>query len=114
VVVPLLAGGADITLMNDRVFDAWVPAPIGSTPLHLAVMRACVPVALLLLQHHMLLLTAGADAGVTAPPSAREDPRTLMNLYGERVLVVWHWRGRRPLGVCAGGATGAYGWGTRC
>jgi len=77
VVVPLLAAGADISAANDRVFDAWVPVPIGSTPLHLAVMRASTPIALLLLQHYALMLTTG--------PRSRPrplDPRTLVNLYG--------------------------------
>lgn len=77
VVVPLLAAGADICAVNDRVFDAWVPVPIGSTPLHLAVMRASVPVATLLLQHYVLALMNG--------PRDRPrptDPRTLVNLYG--------------------------------
>lgn len=77
VVVPLLAAGADISAANDRVFDAWVPVPIGSTPLHLAVMRASTPIALLLLQHYALMLTSG--------PRSRPrplDPRTLVNLYG--------------------------------
>ena len=77
VVVPLLAAGADICAANDRVFDAWVPVPIGSTPLHLAVMRASTPIALLLLQHYIMVLTQG--------PRDRPrptDPRTLVNLYG--------------------------------
>lgn len=76
-VVPLLAAGADICAVNDRVFDAWVPVPIGSTPLHLAVMRASIPVAMLLLQHYVL--------SVTTSPRERPrpiDPRTLVNLYG--------------------------------
>lgn len=77
VVVPLLAAGADICAVNDRVFDAWVPVPIGSTPLHLAVMRASVPVAMLLLQHYVLSLTTGPR---DRPRPA--DPRTLANLYG--------------------------------
>lgn len=77
VVVPLLAAGADICAINDRVFDAWVPVPIGSSPLHLAVMRGTVPVAMLILQHYVLCLTSA--------PQERPrptDPRTLVNLYG--------------------------------
>lgn len=77
VVVPLLAAGADLSAANDRVFDAWVPCPIGSTPLHLAVLRASVPMALLLLQHYMLSVSA---AGERAP--LLDDPRHAVNLYG--------------------------------
>lgn len=77
VVSPLLASGADICAVNDRVFDAWVPVPIGSTPLHLAVMRASTPVAMLLLQHYVLLLR---HAPRDRPRPS--DPRTIVNLYG--------------------------------
>jgi ankyrin repeat protein len=50
-VVALLQAGADVSYVNDRVFDAWLTVPVGSTPLHLAVVRNHMPIALMLLQH---------------------------------------------------------------
>lgn len=49
----ILQAGSDVTAVNDRVFDAWVTVPVGSTPLHLAVVRNHLPIALLLLQHYV-------------------------------------------------------------
>ena len=49
----LLSHGADPSLSNDRVFDNWVPVPIGSTPLHLAVMRNSWDMLWLLLEHYV-------------------------------------------------------------
>lgn len=65
----LLAAGADVALVNERVFDAWVPVPVGSTPLHLAVMRNNAAIALQLLQHYV---SAGCCAPcMHAPPRGR-------------------------------------------
>ncbi len=49
----LLSAGADYTVVNDRIFDNWVPAPIGSSALHLAVIRGSYDIALLLLEHYV-------------------------------------------------------------
>jgi len=49
----LLASGANMSLVNDRVFDAWVPVPVGSTPLHLAVIRNHAPIAIQLLRYYV-------------------------------------------------------------
>jgi ankyrin repeat protein len=50
-VMALLQAGADVSYVNDRVFDAWLTVPVGSTPLHLAVVRNHMPIALMMLQH---------------------------------------------------------------
>jgi ankyrin repeat protein len=52
-VLSLLQAGADVSYVNDRVFDAWLTVPVGSTPLHLAVVRNHMPIALMLLQHYV-------------------------------------------------------------
>lgn len=49
----LLAAGSEICAVNDRVFDAWVTVPVGSTPLHLAVVRNHTPIAVMLLQQYV-------------------------------------------------------------
>lgn len=53
VVQQVLQASPDISAANDRVFDAWVTVPVGSTALHLAVVRNDTPIALMLLQHYV-------------------------------------------------------------
>lgn len=65
----LLRFGADMTLTNDRVFDAWVTVPVGSSPLHLAVVRNSVPISLILLQQHVSKRLATVRAHVHAYPA---------------------------------------------
>eukprot|EP00882_Tetradesmus_deserticola_P011719 GHRQ01012398.1.p1 GENE.GHRQ01012398.1~~GHRQ01012398.1.p1 ORF type:complete len:379 (+),score=152.27 GHRQ01012398.1:490-1626(+) len=52
-VMALLQADADVAAANNRVFDAWLTVPVGSTPLHLAVARNHMPIALMLLQHYV-------------------------------------------------------------
>jgi ankyrin repeat protein len=49
----LLSNGADMNHSNDRVFDPCVPVPIGSTPMHLAVVQNNSTIVLMLLEHYV-------------------------------------------------------------
>jgi ankyrin repeat protein len=73
----LLLAGADPHAANDRVFDAWLPVPIGCTPLHLAVMRQSMDLVWLLLEHY-----ASQEVGRLPGTPAPLDPRLATNLYG--------------------------------
>ena len=53
VVQLLLQYGADTSHANDRVFDPCVPVPIGSTPMHLAVVQNNSTIVLMLLEHYV-------------------------------------------------------------
>lgn len=91
-VLSLLQAGADGSLVNDRVFDAWLTVPVGSTPLHLAVVRNHMPIALMLLQHYVVQLISG-------PPEAprAQDPRSISNLYGMNPAQLAAHRGYRQM-----------------
>ncbi|KAF8072581.1 ankrd52 [Scenedesmus sp. PABB004] len=88
----LLQAGADVSVANDRVFDAWVTVPVGSTPLHLAVVRHSMPIALALLQAHVVQVVS-RPAGSPAPA----DPRTVANLYGMNPAQLAAHRGLRQM-----------------
>ena len=65
----LLNSGADTNHANDRVFDPCVPVPIGSTPMHLAVVQNNSTIVLMLLEHyvsHMFryAIASGLDWGL--------------------------------------------------
>eukprot|EP00878_Enallax_costatus_P007723 GHUV01008084.1.p1 GENE.GHUV01008084.1~~GHUV01008084.1.p1 ORF type:complete len:569 (+),score=179.35 GHUV01008084.1:523-2229(+) len=88
----MLQAGSDVSAVNDRVFDAWVTVPVGSTPLHLAVVRNHMPIALMLLQHYVVQVVA-APSDAPRP----QDPRTMVNLYGMNPSQLAAHRGLRQL-----------------
>lgn len=73
----LLNSGADTNHANDRVFDPCVPVPIGSTPMHLAVVQNNSTIVLMLLEHYAMQM-------LDHTPNGRlpADPRSAVNLYG--------------------------------
>ncbi|KAF6264544.1 ankyrin repeat-containing domain protein [Scenedesmus sp. NREL 46B-D3] len=91
-VMSLLQADADVSCVNDRVFDAWLTVPVGSTPLHLAVVRNHMSIALMLLQHYEVQLLSGPS---DVPRS--QDPRTIPNLYGMNPAQLAAHRGHRQL-----------------
>lgn len=88
----LLQAGSEISAVNDRVFDAWVTVPVGSTPLHLAVVRNHTPIAVMLLQQYVAQAVA-ASSDTPRP----QDPRSVTNLYGMNPSQLAAHRGLRQL-----------------
>lgn len=73
----LLDYGASYVTCNERVFDDYVIAAIGSTPMHLAVMRNCREVVMLILEHYAELVVNRSMYDLMP-----YDPRRLKNVYG--------------------------------
>ncbi|KAF6250961.1 ankyrin repeat-containing domain protein [Scenedesmus sp. NREL 46B-D3] len=100
-VMSLLQADADVSCVNDRVFDAWLTVPVGSTPLHLAVVRNHMSIALMLLQHYVSeALVDDSEVQLLSGPSdvpRSQDPRTIPNLYGMNPAQLAAHRGHRQL-----------------
>eukprot|EP00877_Chromochloris_zofingiensis_P013501 jgi/Chrzof1/8404/Cz03g09120.t1 len=73
----LILNGADYTISSDRVFDNWVPVPIGTTALHLAVIRNSSTIVWMILEQY-----ASDLLNLSVDDPELIDPRELVNVYG--------------------------------